>query len=93
MKLNEWRPEGARNFVRPGDVVKVLPAPGRKGTSFEARVQAIEATDDGTVKWFEVLGGKKGNVQFHAVTADRIRRVEQTRTSPVEGKVKRERKR
>lgn len=91
MNLPEWRL--GRNFVRPGDVVKVLPPADRRGTSFEARVEAIVADDSGDVKWLEVRGGSRGRVQFHAVRPDRIKRVAQIRTDPIEGKVKRERKR
>jgi hypothetical protein len=94
MKLKEYRPDGNRNFVRLGDVVKVLPAPGIKGTSFEAIVRGIEAdAATGQVKVVEVLGGKKGRLMTHHVRPERIKRVAQVRTSPVEGKVRRERKR
>jgi hypothetical protein len=80
MRLQEWRPEGARNFIRVGDIVKVLPAPDLKGTSFEAVVKAIEVDDaTGEVRHVEVFGGKRGRLQFHAVRPDRIRRVAQTR--------------
>ena len=89
MKLKEYRPEGNRNFVRLGDVVKVLPAPGIKGTSFEAIVRGIEADDDtGQVKVVEVLGGKKGRLMTHHVRPERIKRVAQVR-----GGERRERKR
>lgn len=89
MRLQEWRPDGARNFIRVGDIVKVLPPADRRGTSFEAKVQAIEADDaTGDVKWLEVMGGRSGRYQFHAVTPNRIRRVAQTR-----GGEKRDRKR
>lgn len=78
MNLQEWRV--GRNFVRPGDVVRVLPSATVKGSSFEAVVKGIVADDDtGDVKWVEVLGGSRGRVQFRAVTPDRIKRVAQTR--------------
>lgn len=94
MRLQEWRPEGSRNFIRVGDVVKVLPSPNLKATSFEAIVRGIEADDEtGEAKVIEVLGGKKGRLMTRFVTPDRIKRVAQTRTSPIEGKVRRERKR
>lgn len=76
MNLQEWKL--GRNFVRPGDVVRVLPAADLKGSSFLAKVQAIVADEAGDVKWVEVKGGKR-NVQFHAVRPDRIKRVAQTR--------------
>jgi len=89
MKLKEYRPEGTRNFVRLGDVVKVLPAPGIKGSSFEAIVKDIDADDEtGEVKVVMVLGGKKGRLALHHVRPERIRRVAQTR-----GGERRERKR
>lgn len=75
--VKEWRL--GRNFIRVGDVVKVLPPPDRKGTSFEAIVREI-AVEGGEVKHVEVLGGKKGRLAIRFVTLDRIKRVAQVRT-------------
>jgi len=94
MKLNEYRPEGTRNFVRLGDVVKVLPAPGLKATSFEAIVRGIEADDEtGEIKVIEVLGGKKGRLMTHHVRPERIKRVAQVRKDEFGNATRRERKR
>lgn len=89
MKLQEWRPDGTRNFIRVGDVVKVLPPPDRKASSFEAIVREIDADDEtGEVRCVMVLGGKRGRLMTHHVRPDRIKRVAQVR-----GGTKRERKR
>lgn len=81
-----------RNFIRVGDVVKVLPPPDRKGTSFEAIVREI-AVEGGEVKHVEVLGGKKGRLATRFVTIDRIKRVAQVRTNSDGVATRRERKR
>lgn len=88
--VKEWRL--GRNFIRVGDVVKVLPPPDRKGTSFEAIVREI-AVEGGEVKHVEVLGGKKGRLAIRFVTLDRIKRVAQIRTDREGTATRRERKR
>lgn len=77
MTVTEVR--AGRNFIRVGDLIKVLPRPGRRD-GFEARVSAIVTDDEsGAVRWFEVHGGRKGQYQFHAVRPDRVTRLAQTR--------------
>lgn len=92
-KINEWRPEGARNFIRVGDVVKVLPSSPGKSDGFEARVREIAVDEAGEVRHLEVIGGSRGKVAVRFIKPERIARVAQLRTNGLGLKEKRERKR
>lgn len=67
-----------RNFIRPGDTVKVTPSsPGRRN-GFKGKVTRIRCLD-GEIA-FDVFGAPKGRVQgVHTLRAERIVRVAQTR--------------
>lgn len=69
-----------RNFIRPGDTVRVLPSrPGRRD-GFLATVREIVVDDSGSVKHVEVMGGPNGRPRaFHALRLERIARVAQTK--------------
>lgn len=75
--VTEWREPGTRNYIRPGDVVKVVPSAPRKRDGFEARVIAIH--DEGFQVVFQVVGGVGGRMHTRFIRADRIRRVAQIR--------------
>lgn len=89
----EWREPGTRNYIRVGDVVKVLPTAPKKRDGFEAKVLRIHERPNGEVH-FDVIGGKGGRLLQRTVRADRVARVAQNRTHSETGIVtRRERRR
>lgn len=69
-----------RNFVRVGDVVRVLPSKPGKRDGFLATVREIACDEAGEVRHVEVYGAPTGRpVAFHALRLDRIARVAQSR--------------
>lgn len=79
MQVEQFKPEGTRNFVRLGDRVKVLKG-GADKTSFQAKVTRIDTDADGTIASVEVspLTGKHVG-RIRVIRPERIERKSQTR--------------
>lgn len=67
---------GGRNYLRPGDVVKVTPSKPGKRDGFEGRVLRIRQAGDVEV---DVVGGPGGRGGVRTFKLERLRRVAQTR--------------
>lgn len=72
---NEYRPEGSRNLIRVGDIVKVLPSAPRKRDGFRGKVYRIDADAEGRVISMEV--GPDAHGAIRSIFVDRITRVAQ----------------
>lgn len=74
-QTNEWRV--GRNFIRPGDVVKVLPSRPKKKDGGPARCLKLFLDEAGEKVATVLVRDKDGKERFYR--ADRIARVAQTR--------------
>jgi hypothetical protein len=63
---------GGRNFIRPGDVVRVKPSRPAKHDGFDALVRRIVDTQGGVE--VEVFGGAHGRAAVRTFTLDRLER-------------------
>lgn len=64
---------GRPGIVQTGELVKVLPSPGKRD-GFEARFRSARMTD-GEVSDVEVFGGRNGREMVRTFTPDRIERL------------------
>jgi hypothetical protein len=78
-EIEEYRPEGSKNFIRKGDRIRVLSKPGGgKGSKgFKTVATRILADEDGTPCLVECR--KPGDSFARPVAVERVRRLEQTR--------------
>lgn len=79
VKVEEYRPEGTRNFIRVGDRVQVIKG-GVDKRGFEAIVRSIDADEDGTIRQVEVIprtGKYAGKIR--TLPVERVERKAQTK--------------
>jgi hypothetical protein len=74
IKVQEYRPDGARNYIRVGDTVRVASSPGRRDGHL-GRIHEIVTDGDGEVIDITVVG----DTGFRTYLPHRIQRIAQTK--------------
>lgn len=73
-----------RNFIRPGDIVKVQPAPGKR--TYLATFKGVVLDDNDDIEYVEVYGAPANKCPAaHYFRLDQISRVAQTRHADRKG--------
>lgn len=82
VQVKEFRFDGARNFIRVGDLIKVTAKPPVDKKGFDAIVRRIDADEQGNIVQVEVIPktGKSSNIgKIRTITPERIERKAQTK--------------
>jgi hypothetical protein len=80
-------PQGGRNMIRQGDIVRVRPSRPGARDGFNATFRTATVDDDGNVVDIEVYGGHGGRAAIRTLRPERIQRRAQTRHTDPAGTV------